>query len=187
LYLSQDKHRDLQKFIKGERKPEKRKLEEETNSKKKIRFTNSPNAMVEPFVAVDTINNVDTFDGDSKFPTEFDDDSNIDIDQPVLLEEELVQLKQHCDEVDGIDFSNRIPDRTEFTNIGDFYQANFAEIINSEQKKRLCLQVSNYVSELLNDVMAARDLAKQIVPHKNENLDKWRLEMAKIMSKKVVN
>jgi len=147
-----------------------------TTSSTTTTTTTTPTA-TEPVCFID----IDVVDRD----TNVSDASTLDCVQPVLSEEILTQIKQYCDEVGSIALDDRIPNITEFINVGDFYQANFALIIKTNTtKKRLCLQVSNSVLDLVNDVLNARTSAKTVVAHKNEDLDQWRLEMAKIMSRK---
>jgi len=82
--------------------------------------------------------NIDNTDDDDFMDNVDNDDDNsgilMDTSQPVLPEELLLQLKQLCDEVESVDLTGRIPVFSEFTNIGDFYTTNFAEIIKKTTK-----------------------------------------------------
>jgi len=197
--MTQDSTRDLQKFVKSHKN--KRKHQEKLNNNSKKRKYSNTLEMENGTTSsndTDSGDNVDNFkdnidntdDDDFMDNVDNDDDNSgilMDTSQPVLPEELLLQLKQLCDEVESVDLTGRIPVFSEFTNIGDFYTTNFAEIIkNHKTKQRLCLQVTNNVSDLINDVISARQAAKEAVPNKNVNLDKWRLEMAILMCKKVV-
>jgi len=71
----------------------------------------------------------------------------------------------------------------EFELVGDFYSVNFSTLMKEREKQpRICLQVTNRVEDLIQDVMKVRAEALKLVDSES-CLDEFRIQVAWLLAK----